>query len=534
VPLTDVVLDGFDPLAGGFPDAPVDVNLESDTIFPFDLGFPATNDSDFVTIEDQDPIIDFQPFACFYYDYYAMINTTTFVTPEISIIQFDDTVSFGGDGFITQDTSADGSGDVLGAGDVPSQDDSLVLPSDPEPVPADITFTTFAMGEETGDGWLDPWHPVDAVIEVDPSSPFQAGDSSDEAAGDPVVFLIDDGTAGSTDPQPIYLDGGNTYDEYISDPSFMPDFESVPDNSDPGLYEETFDFTYFDFSNDYEYAELTDDPLFVYDGSTDYYSGYRPILIACFDQEELPLPCEPLPPELPLPTPPTDWTMPYGYTTKAFGEEGGDGFYLGRPIFEKELPLDSEFLFLSDPTQSDSDETVLVESLPWDGEWQEVTTGTSDPDPIPLTNRGQDADGVIMPWYRTLVVATPVEAETPGSNTAAAGIPSSTDADAAPTTSSVDAVAAPTTSSAEEKAPVVATFPVGPQEDVKPTSEQSALSTTVTAEETPSVASEDPEQPSTPPAEPALNPIALFLLDSGGPAPNPLENVILPLLTSKS
>ena len=570
VPLTDFVLDAFDPTAGGSPDDPVDVNLESDTSFPFDLGFPATNDSDLGTIDYQDPFFDFQPIACIVYTYNVTFESYISITP------FEEFVPLDGEEY-TQETFEDVSGDVRGAGDVPFQDDSLVLPSDPELVPADLTFTTCAIGEESGDGWLDPWQPVDAVIEVDPSSPSQAGDpsdegagdSSDEAAGDPVVFLIDDGTADSTDPQPIYIDGGNIYDEYNSDPSFTPEFESVLDNSDPGLSEETFDFTYFDFNNYYEYIESTDDSLFVYNGSTDYYSVYRPILIACFDQGELPLPCEPLPPELPLPNPPIDWTMPYGYTTKAFGEEGGDGFYLGRPIFEKEPPLDSEFVFLSDPTQSDSDETVLEESLPWDGEWQEATTETSDPDPIPLTNRGQDADGVILPWYRTLVVAPPVEAEpidssetttttleghelfvgcppltpepelletvavhptdplakseTPGSNASAAGIPSSTDADAAPTTSSM-----------EEKGSVDVSIPVGPEEDAKPIPGLSALPTSVTADETPSVASDDPEQPSTSPSDDALNPIALFLLDSGGPAPNPLENVLLPLLTSKS
>jgi hypothetical protein len=180
-----------------------------------------------------------------------------------------------------------------------------------------------------------------------------------------------------------------------------------------------------------------------------------------------------------------------------------------------------------------------------------------------------------MPWYRTLVVATPVEAEsidssetsttpleghelfvgcppltpepelletvavhptdllakpetlfaqseTLGSKTSAAGI-ASTEADATPTTSATEA-----------KGSVIATFAGGLQEDVEPTSEQSALPTTVTAEETPSVASDDPEQPSTSPSDDALNPFALFLLDSGGPAPNPLETVILPLLTSKS
>jgi hypothetical protein len=142
---------------------------------------------------------------------------------------------------------------------------------------------------------------------------------------------------------------------------------------------------------------------------------------------------------------------------------------------------------------------------------------------------------VIQPWYRT-VVAAPVEgeglasaetslttSEPSGSNPSVAIIPPSTVVDAPPTTSST-----------EENGSGIVTFPVGPQDDVPSTSGESALPTTVTSVETPSVVFGDSEPPATAPSEPALDPFALFLLDSGGLAPNPLEAFALPLLTAKS
>jgi hypothetical protein len=558
VPLTDIFLDGFDPAAigstddtVGLPVDQVDFNLESGIDPPFDPGSQSTNDFDFGTIEAQDPNFDIQPISCTFYTYYSTLDWY-----EIPFVQLEDIVSFGGDGF-SDITSTDLTTEVLDAGDGLSEGVSLVLPSQPDPSPADFTVTTCAMGEESGDGWLDPWEPIDAVTENDSSSPFEAVDPSDEGVGGQDGFISD-------------IDGID-YTYELGYPDIYP--IGV-------LYDEvSYDDGYFD------YWTWLDNPYYFTDDSTFDFNIENPVLIACFDQVDLPLPCEPLFPDFPLLTPPSDvgslpdggetvelswldadtsepltedsvpedsisevliledsgdsffesidWTMPYGYITKAFGEDSGGMFEFGETIFEKESPLDLDvFVFgYHAPLGCGG----YLRKDPLEVELHEWTSEVPDPDPIPLTTRGQDSDGVIKPWYRTVVTA-PVEGEGLASaeTSLTTSEPSGSNPSVAVISPSTVVDAPPTTSSTEESGSGIVTFPVGPQDDVPSTSGESALPTTVTSVETPSVVSGDSEPPATAPAEPAVDPFALFLLDSGGPAPNPPEAFALPLLTAKS
>jgi hypothetical protein len=507
VPLTDFALDGFDLTEVGSVGDQIDINLELDPDSFLDPGSYSTEDIHLETTVEQAPVFYFQPFACVLY------VETSFIYPEISFI--DSYIPFendfaGGEGpsgsgdELTEPSPSESSTDTFDTGDVLPQEDVTDQLSELFPVPEEIVFTTMAVGEESGDGWVDPWEPLEPLIEVDPFLPFLPSGSGDDESGEPPSVpsdeasseidssgwvdqsstdgFVDEGGTANTEPVPADstdepFDEGSEFliDPYvpadIEYPEFIDDYYGYPG------YPEYFEYVeYIDPSE--HFPELQYENVYFYD---DYYRPkfeYEyidfnlvlhkkpPVAIACYDQFEFLPPVEDFTPDptlldstlefypvfeednpgdtsevsveisLELPSvddPPSVDSGSEGFdefgslpmdpdqivdewingspsfgsiTTKAYGEESGGGnFFRGDVICDKKLLDDTESPFLIDSLQLESDFVVTDEFITADGEEDQSGSQSSDGDSPPIIGRGQDPDGVIRPWYRTLVYA---------------------------------------------------------------------------------------------------------------------------------
>ncbi|MEB3316764.1 MAG: hypothetical protein VKO39_01265 [Cyanobacteriota bacterium] len=269
-----------------------------------------------------------------------------------------------------------------------------------------------------------------------------------------------------------------------------------------------------------------------------------------------------------------------GITTKAFGEESGSGFdlYPYKQFVEEDFIDDSLFTFIVelDVEEDSSTETIFLTSFDDSGEVDsgeadicvlaDSSTGNenavegsehfADGDVYtPPVGRGQDSDGVIKPWYRTLVFKDVSESgilyslsspesddttvTTPDSSTSStptAAVPISPDPTEVVSTADPGASSLPSPTESDPLQSVA--NPEAEASPVAPSSNASvgtpALALTPVESPLPVAAAVDSDPVTSSGGLEGVNPGSSLLEDAGRKAPNPLEYLGLPLLSSSS